>query len=65
MLIGDLFFQLENIQPVLFLILSLPPALAGGIKLEWFLLALAKIAYFLARANARLLHIPPAKAGGN
>jgi len=43
----------------------LPPALAGGIKFEWFLLALAKTAYFLAKAYARLFHIPPAKAGGN
>jgi hypothetical protein len=36
MLIGDLFFQLENIQPVLFLVLYLPAALAGGIKFECF-----------------------------
>jgi hypothetical protein len=43
-----------TIQAVLFFTLYLPPALAGGIKCEWFVLALAKIVYFLAKANSKM-----------
>jgi hypothetical protein len=43
----------------------LPPALAGGIKLELYEMALAKIASFLAKAKLIFFLLPPAKAGGN
>ncbi|WP_185965909.1 hypothetical protein [Flavobacterium sp. ZT3R18] len=43
----------------------MPPALAGEIKLVCYVMALAKIACFLAKANLLFIHLPPALAGGN
>ena len=49
------FEEIFNYSSYLISIHQLPPALAGGIKLCLFLMALAKIALFLAKANAYLL----------